>query len=69
MLDTIKTITVTLEVGIDEEYVDSFIIPGIKAMRGVASVDKEKVDSDAIFAVVNAKLELRKKLLDILNPK
>ena len=64
--EKVRTITVTMELGLAEEYVDRFIITGIMAMRGVVAVHKECLDSQAVFALFNAKLELRNKLLEIL---
>ena len=68
MSSDVRTIVVTLEEGVSEEYVSSTLAPAILAMRGIAEVDRELTDANTYFAMVSARAELPKKIMDVLFP-
>ena len=69
MSNSIRTIVVTMETNVSEEYVDEYLIPGIKCMKGVLKVDKEVEDHNTYFALENARRELGNKLWEVLYSK
>ena len=66
---SVRTIVVTLEAGVSDEFVDNHLVPGILAMKGVLSVDAEVANHQDYFALENARRELGQKLWEVLYPK
>ena len=66
---SIRTIVVTLEADVSDEFVDDHLVPGILAMKGVLKVDTEVANFSDYFAIENARRELGQKLWEVLYPK
>lgn len=67
MTDRLKGLTVTLEADMREDDA-KFIIDAILLLRGVAMVHTHVADLDHHFAVSAAKMDLQKKIIDLVKP-
>jgi hypothetical protein len=65
MTDRIRTLTVVLPVNTREDDVQP-LIDAIRMLRGVLEVKADVADPADFFAVTNARVHLRSKLLDLL---
>lgn len=69
MTSRIRTIIITLETGVREDYIDEHLIPALKLFPGVLKVDREVADSTAYFALENARREIYDQLIQVIYPK
>ena len=65
----VRTVILTMEENVSEEYVEEYLIPGLRCMKGVLKVDTEVSDHETYFATENARHELGKKIWEVLYPK
>jgi hypothetical protein len=68
MSSRIRTIIITLETNVHEDYVDEHLIPALKLFPGVLKVDREVADAEAYFALENARHALIDELMKVLFP-